>query len=72
MFPPVTAATLLTPDQERWAEAMMVRRLYADRAELHVAERIGALALLGDMGGVERWRDIAVHLDRLLRPGSPQ
>jgi hypothetical protein len=58
----------VTQDQERRAEALMVHRLYGERACVHVAERIGALALAGDMAGVERWREIARRLDQLLRP----
>ena len=35
----------MNPDQKRLAEALAVRRMYGDSAEIHVAERIGALAL---------------------------
>ena len=38
----------MNPDQERLAEALAVRRMYGDSAEIHVAERIGALALVGE------------------------
>ena len=48
---------------------MAVQRIHGDKAELHVAERIGALALAGDVDGIERWREIASRLDQLLRPG---
>ena len=58
----------MTPDEERWAEAMAVQRQHGERAPLHVAERIGALALAGDEEGVQRWREIAIQLDRFLRP----
>jgi hypothetical protein len=60
----------MTPDEERWAEAMVVHRQHGERAPLHVAERIGALALAGDDKGVQRWREIAIQLDRFLRPGG--
>lgn len=46
----------------------MVHRLYGEGACVHVAERIGALALAGDDAGVKRWREIARRLDQLLRP----
>lgn len=46
----------------------MVNRIHGARAPLHVAERIGALALAGDMAGVERWREIAERLDQLTPP----
>lgn len=57
----------VTGDQERWAEAFMVQRLHGAGAQAHVAERIGALVLAGDVTGVERWREIAMCLDQLLR-----
>ena len=55
----------MTPDQERWAEALAVDRLYGERAAAHIAERIGALAVLGDQDGIDRWMDIARRLDQL-------
>lgn len=60
----------MTPEQERWAEALAVLRLRGADARLHVAERIGALARAGDVAGVARWRSIAARLDQLLRPGA--
>lgn len=62
----------MTPDQERWAEALAVQRIHGTGARAHVAERLHALALAGDTAGVERWREIAVRLDRLTRPGTLQ
>ena len=59
-------------EQERWAEALMFERLHGSRAPVHVAERIGALALAGDMAGVERWREIARRLDELMRARDPR
>ncbi len=53
---------------ERLAEALAVLKMHGDRAEVYVAERIGALALAGDFDGVERWREIADALDAILRP----
>lgn len=41
-------------------------RLHGAGSAVHVAERIGALALNGDMAGVERWKQIAVRLEPLL------
>lgn len=58
---------VVTPEQERLAEALAVQRLYGDEAPIMVAERIGALAVAGDWPGIERWRDIAVELDWLIR-----
>jgi hypothetical protein len=56
---------VLTPDQERWAETLAVQRQHGPRAAVFVAERVAALALAGDAGGVARWREIAARLDRL-------
>ena len=68
----ITVVSTITPEQERWAEALFVQRVHGERAPLHVAERIGALALAGDANGVERWREIARHLDQLIRPETVQ
>lgn len=55
----------MIPDQERWAEALAVQRVYGDKAAAHVAERIGALAVSGDQDGIDRWIEIARRLDQL-------
>jgi hypothetical protein len=57
----------MTPDQERLAEALAVRRLYGPSAPQHIAERIGALALAGDAAGVQRWMHIAAKVDEIER-----
>jgi len=54
-------------DQERWAEALAVERQHGEDAPRFIAERIGELALAGDMEGVKRWREIAARLDDLRR-----
>jgi hypothetical protein len=56
----------LTPDQERLAEALAVLRIHGQNAARHVAERIGALAIDGDLAGIERWKQIAARLQPLL------
>ncbi|WP_294260787.1 hypothetical protein [uncultured Sphingomonas sp.] len=56
----------MTPDEERWAEALLIERQHGERAAMHVAKRIGALVLAGDEAGVTRWKEIALRLDRLL------
>jgi hypothetical protein len=61
----------MTPEQERWAEALAVAEQHGDKMWVHVAERIGALAMEGDGAGVSRWRQIAAHLSELHR-GSVQ
>ena len=55
----------MMPEQERWAEAVAVQRMYSKNAAEHVAERIGALAVLGDQDGIDRWMEIARRLDQL-------
>jgi len=56
----------MTPDQERWAEALAIDRAHGDHAAQWIAEKIGELALMGDEKGVERFRQIATRLDALL------
>jgi hypothetical protein len=58
-------AARMTPDQERWAEALAVHKQHGEGAPSFVAERIGALALAGDIDGIERWKAIAARLDQL-------
>ena len=58
----------MTPEQERLAAALAIERIHGDGAPLFIAERLGAMALAGDAENLERWREIAVQLDRLRRP----
>jgi hypothetical protein len=53
------------PDREIWACALQVMKQHGHNAPVHIAERIGALALAGDMGGVATWRRIADRVDQL-------
>lgn len=55
----------LTPERHIWACALAIQRQYGERAPLHVAERLGALALAGDADGVAMWQAIAARLDAL-------
>lgn len=55
----------LTPERHIWACALAVQRQYGERSPLHVAERLGALALAGDAEGVAMWQAIAARLDAL-------
>ena len=52
-------------DREIWACALQVMKHHGSNAPVHIAERIGALALAGDMAGVETWKRIADRVDRL-------
>lgn len=56
---------ILTAEHERTAEALAIERLYGDRAPVFIAERIGALAVMGDRAGVDRFRKIAARLDQV-------
>jgi hypothetical protein len=56
----------MTPDQERWAEALAIQRMHGGDAPRWIAERIGFLASAGDEAGVLRFRDLATRLDQLL------
>jgi hypothetical protein len=56
----------MTPDQERWAEALAIQRLHGDRAVEFIVKRVATLAAEGDMAGVARWREIVGRLDQLI------
>ncbi|MEH3103713.1 MAG: hypothetical protein PGN12_07380 [Sphingomonas phyllosphaerae] len=50
----------------RLAEALAIQKRYGDHVPRWVAERLGALALTGDVEGVERFKAIAARLDDLM------
>ena len=52
----------MTPEQERWAEALWVLNEHGPQAEAFVAKRIVDLANRFDIAGVERWEAIAHRL----------
>jgi hypothetical protein len=56
----------MTPDQERWAEALAIERQHGTMAPMWIAERIGALAMAGDFAGVARFREIAAKYEQLI------
>jgi hypothetical protein len=57
----------VTPDQERYAEALAIERMHGADAPRWIAERIGSLAFVGDEAGVLRFIGIARRLDELMR-----
>ena len=59
----------MTRDEELWSIALHLERKHGERAPVFVAERIGALALAGDMAGIETWKRVAARLD-VLRVGG--
>lgn len=50
---------------ELWACANQVLTKHGDKAPLHVAEQIGALALAGDAAGIQTWQAIARRIGQL-------
>ena len=52
-------------DWELWACANHVLQAHGDKAPLHVAEQIGALALAGDAAGIRTWQAIAARIVKL-------
>ena len=52
-------------DLELWAAANMVLTTHGERAPVFLAERIGALALAGDVEGIAVWQAIARRLSEL-------
>ena len=61
----------LTVEQERWAEALTILRQHGSDAPRWVAERVGALALAGDVAGVGRFADIAERMEQVLAARLP-
>lgn len=55
----------MTPDEERWAEALWVLNTHGARAEAFVAERIADLADRFDLAGVARWEMIGHRIEQL-------
>lgn len=55
----------MTPEQHVLACALEVERQNGEHAPVFIAERIGVLAAVGDLAGVEMWQQIAATLDRL-------
>jgi len=50
---------------ELWACASTVLKTHGDKAALHVAEQIGALALKSDDEGIRTWQEIAKRIEQL-------
>ena len=48
----------VTPEQERWAEALAIERLKGEQAGAYLDERIATLAERGDTAGVRRFEAI--------------
>lgn len=50
-----------------WAAASMLIRRHGDDAPLIVAQRLGELAVEGDLEGISMWKSIAACMDKLTR-----
>ncbi|OWK27979.1 DUF6961 family protein [Sphingomonas mucosissima] len=61
----------MTPEQERWAEALAIERMYGTEAAAWVANRIRALSVAGERAGVVRFQQIAMRLHQLRRGDLP-
>lgn len=56
----------MTEEHLRWAEALTIIRQHGPGAPRWVAERISSLACASDVGGVERFRAIALRVEQAL------
>ena len=59
------ATRLKINNYELWACANEVFRQHGDKAPLHVAERLGEIALAGDAAGIATWKEIARRMDAM-------
>lgn len=57
----------MTHDQLLWGAVSMLIKQHGEHAPRKVAERIGALAVDGDIAGVALWKDIACRMDMMMR-----
>lgn len=58
------------PEWEIWACAQAVERQYGEDGPRHIAERIGELALAGDVAGIATWKRIAAAFDAVRNEGK--
>lgn len=65
------SAVMMTIDEERWAEALMIERIHGGSAVDWAVSRIVALASCGDEAGVARFMEIVDRLDVLWARGTP-
>jgi len=61
----------LISDHEIWACANTVLTQHGERAQVFVAERIGAMALAGDQAGLDVWKAVADRMGRHMRSEGP-
>lgn len=62
----------MTPEQERWAEALAIERIHGADASAWIDDRIAALAEQGEAAGVRRFQEIRARLEQVVAgPASP-
>jgi hypothetical protein len=59
----------MTPDEERWAEALAIERTHGEAAHEWVIDRLTELAADNDRYGVARFLEIINRLDQLREGG---
>lgn len=55
----------MTRDKELWALALWVEKHHGADGPRLIAEKVGELALDGEMGGVDLWREVANRFEAL-------
>ena len=60
----------MTADEQLWGAAAMILRIHKDGARIHVVDRLGELALAGDLDGVAVWQGIAARMEALMQGGT--
>lgn len=55
-----------------WGAASMLLKQHSDDAPIVVAQRIGELAAIGALDGVEMWQAIAACMDQLMRTAGQE
>jgi len=53
---------MMTAEKELWACALAIEKEHGEQAAVWIAERIGILAIEGDIEGIARWKAIAEKL----------
>jgi hypothetical protein len=59
-------------DHENWAIACTLLTKHGNDTPLHIAARMGELAMVEDVDGIQRWKEIARCVEQLMRRGIAQ
>lgn len=68
----VSGPVTMTPEEERWAEALAIERIHGVAGPAWIATRAGELAMAGDAAGVRRFRQIAERYELLIAKRTTQ